>query len=304
MAGVYLAYPIDQAWTRTVLADEIKKSLAESPRVSWIFDPGQSFTMGGNGDRTHHIRSINRRGLEESTVVVALLPKGSVSVGVPMEIERAINLGKPVIVVSEAPSWMLHFEPNEKAKLVSQWSPEALKWVERQIGWGTPGRIRIDFSNVKISREALGLPEAEPKTPLPVVAERRKLLPKRGYNDDAGLDLIVSQTTNIPFDSFVDVPCGVSVQLPDWAWGMITGRSSTLRKHGLLVNQGVIDAGYRGPLFAGVWNMTNSDVTVREGDRIAQLIVIENATRRLQVEQVEMLESSARGNNGFGSTGT
>jgi dUTPase len=84
---------------------------------------------------------------------------------------------------------------------------------------------------------------------------------------------------------------------------MLTGRSSTLRKKGLLVHTGIIDCGYRGPLFAGVWNMTDDDKVVAKDERIALLIVQPNLTKDLQPEPVKELAPHARGEAGFGSTG-
>ena len=106
-------------------------------------------------------------------------------------------------------------------------------------------------------------PEREGVTQVGQVAQR-------AYQADAGIDLYVQASEEravvegrgftgawvIGPGEFVDLPLGVSVRLPEGHWGMLTGRSSTLRQRGLLVNQGIIDNGYTGPLFAGVWNLT------------------------------------------------
>lgn len=127
-------------------------------------------------------------------------------------------------------------------------------------------------------------------------------LPGRAYPDDAGLDLYTSADTVIPAGSFADVPCGIRIQLPDWAWGQVHGRSSTLRRRGLLVPSAVIDTGWRGEIFVGVFNLGDTAV-VKAGERLGQLIVHENATRRVLVVAGEV-DDHPRGLNGFGSSGS
>lgn len=129
------------------------------------------------------------------------------------------------------------------------------------------------------------------------------LMPTRTHDDDAGYDLYVSELVVIGPGEFLDIPTGIAMQLPAGAWGMLTGRSSTLRKRGLLVNQGIIDTGYRGELFAGVWNLTLGQAVVQRGERLAQIIVMPNATIDTYVVEVNMLAESSRGIQGFGSSG-
>lgn len=126
-------------------------------------------------------------------------------------------------------------------------------------------------------------------------------IPTKGYFGDAGFDLYCSESVDIEPGSWKDVDLGVSIQLPPKHWGLLTGRSSTLRRRGLLVNQGIIDNGYRGKLFANVVNMTDETVSVKEGERLAQLILLPVWDGVMEV--AEELAPSARGDNGFGSTG-
>lgn len=130
-------------------------------------------------------------------------------------------------------------------------------------------------------------------------------LPERTYAGDAGFDLYVAEETVVHDGGFVDIPLGVSVGFPPGVWGRITGRSSTLRNTGLLVNEGIIDNGYNGPLFAGVRNLSGAPVTVAYGDRIAQLILHDNVTARYEAVAVDGHGDSAdgRGHAGFGSSG-
>jgi dUTP pyrophosphatase len=65
----------------------------------------------------------------------------------------------------------------------------------------------------------------------------------------------------------------------------------------------VIDTGWRGPIFAGVWNQTDENVYLRMGERIAQLVLFPNLASRYPMQRVEALTPSERGTNGFGSTG-
>lgn len=131
----------------------------------------------------------------------------------------------------------------------------------------------------------------------------QELLPSRGYDDDAGLDLYVSRDCVIGPHEFYDVPCGVKVDIPAGHWGLIAGRSSTLRKRGLLVNPGVIDAGWTGELFAGVQNLTGEEIEVDAGDRLAQFILL-GACVVGREPCWGRVPQKARGESGFGSTGS
>jgi dUTP pyrophosphatase len=126
--------------------------------------------------------------------------------------------------------------------------------------------------------------------------------PVRGYDDDAGLDLTAAETKIIqPWKiDWIDLDCRIA--LPHGYWTMLVGRSSSIKRRGLWVHSGVIDPGYTGPLFAGCMNVTEDPVVVEKGDRIAQLLIMRNHTK--DVILVEgMMPMTARGDNGFGSTG-
>ena len=127
-------------------------------------------------------------------------------------------------------------------------------------------------------------------------------VPTKAYPGDTGWDLYVSRDVVIPARSFTDVHTDIAIAMPEGLWGRITGRSSTLRKYGLLVNEGIIDNGYRGELFIGVFNLTDHDRFIPAGIRIAQLILhwlIED----LRWEPTMILPPSQRQDKGFGSSG-
>jgi dUTP pyrophosphatase len=123
------------------------------------------------------------------------------------------------------------------------------------------------------------------------------VIPTRKYDDDIGWDLTVrtDRSIVIPPGEFQDLPCDLAVQL---------GRSSALRKHGLLVNTGISDEGYRGQLFAGAFNVGRKAVVVQNGWRLAQLIVVPRYEPFAFVaESADQLDASLRASDGFGSTG-
>jgi dUTP pyrophosphatase len=118
---------------------------------------------------------------------------------------------------------------------------------------------------------------------------------------DVGHDLAASEDTLIPAKGFALVSSNVRLQMPPTIFGWITARSSTARRL-LMIPNGILDAGYRGPLFAQVLNMTDEDITIEKGDRVAQVIF----QPRLPIN-VSYVDSfwmpSEREGNGFGSTG-
>lgn len=128
-------------------------------------------------------------------------------------------------------------------------------------------------------------------------------MPTRAHDGDAGYDLYVSQRTRVGAAEFVDVPCDLALALPDNTWGLVIGRSSALRTLGLMVNQGVIDAGYRGPMFAGCFNLRPLEHWLEAGQRVAQIIPIPLTAATLKLQRVAQLRPGDRGTNGFGSTG-
>ena len=129
----------------------------------------------------------------------------------------------------------------------------------------------------------------------------RARLPRRTHASDVGYDLYVSETTVCEPGEFADIPAGIAILLPEGHWGHIVGRSSAIRTLGLMIVPAVIDRGYTGALFTGCWNLRDETVVVREGDRVAQLIVQPMVTPGLVM--VQDLPKTDRGDRGFGSSG-
>jgi dUTP pyrophosphatase len=129
-------------------------------------------------------------------------------------------------------------------------------------------------------------------------------LPSKAHPDeDVGFDLHTVAATTVPPGEFRDVPVGIGYELPSGFWGRIAGRSSALRKRGLLVIEGTIDPGFRGDIYVCALNTTKDPVTVHVGERIGQLIPVRAEGVGWTVEVVESLSGSSRGVKGFGSSG-
>jgi len=80
-------------------------------------------------------------------------------------------------------------------------------------------------------------------------------------------------------------------------------RSSVSKKGIILANSvGIIDCGYRGPLIAAFYNTTNNIVTIQRKERLVQ-ICMPNLSYDFNVELVDSLDETERGDGGFGSTG-
>ena len=125
--------------------------------------------------------------------------------------------------------------------------------------------------------------------------------PHRQHVGDAGYDLYVSRKAIIDPGQFLDVHTDIAVRFPMGVWGRIVGRSSTLRRRNILVAEGIIDNQYTGELFIGAYNISNEQIIIEEGERIAQLIPC--LLVNVKWNQVEDIGESERGSQGFGSTG-
>ena len=99
------------------------------------------------------------------------------------------------------------------------------------------------------------------------------------------------------------VPTGLFIQLPEGVEAQVRARSGLAIKHGIgLVNGiGTVDSDYRGELLVPMINWGSEDFVINDGDRIAQMVICRY--ERAELEKVDELEDSARGEGGFGHTG-
>lgn len=125
--------------------------------------------------------------------------------------------------------------------------------------------------------------------------------PTKAYEGDAGWDLYVAERTLLEPFIPTDVSCGFDIELPPGFWVRITGRSSTIRKHRVLVNDAVIDAGYRGPMFACMTLIGQKPLVLEPGWRLAQMIP--HRIETVDWEPIKQMTVTDRGSRGFGSSG-
>jgi dUTP pyrophosphatase len=128
--------------------------------------------------------------------------------------------------------------------------------------------------------------------------------PSRAHEGDAGYDLHAAEPATLAPGERASIGTGVAVEIPDGCAGLVLPRSGLAARHGIsVVNApGLIDAGYRGEVRVLLLNTDRSAAfEVAPGDRIAQLVLVRHEAPELV--EVESLEASTRGADGFGSTG-
>ena len=133
-----------------------------------------------------------------------------------------------------------------------------------------------------------------------IMLDQDAKLPTRAHPYDAGLDLYAMESGFVFADSRHTFDTGVHVQIPESCVGFIKSKSGLMVKHGILTD-GTIDCGYTGSIRVCLFNRSENDFYVEAGDKIAQLVIVPCVL--LPLEQVDSLEETDRGDNGFGSTG-
>ena len=127
--------------------------------------------------------------------------------------------------------------------------------------------------------------------------------PIRIYKRDAGYDLYVSKSVKIPPRGKIQVPTGVAMRSKIPAWILLTNRSSTLARHGIIIDNGIIDGDYIGELFISAYNSTGETVHIPPDTRIAQIIVLPHTSIKFNMTDYFSRKRDARNENGFGSSG-
>ena len=143
-----------------------------------------------------------------------------------------------------------------------------------------------------------------------IMLDKGAKMPTRAHPWDAGLDLYTPENVTVPnatvypFDEVrlgaVTIDTGVHMAIPEGYVGFIKSKSGLNVKHGLTA-EGVIDAHYTISICVKLYNHTDETYEIKSGDKIAQLVILPCLLPELEL--VDSLEETDRGDNGFGSTG-
>lgn len=135
---------------------------------------------------------------------------------------------------------------------------------------------------------------------------RTVALPARATEHAAGFDVRADLDRDLvlPPGGRAAVPTGLALEIPEGFEGQVRPRSGLAMRHGLTVANapGTIDADYRGEVRVILVNLGQDPVTVRPGERIAQLVV--QKLPAVEFVEAEDLRETARGRGGFGHTGS
>ena len=138
-----------------------------------------------------------------------------------------------------------------------------------------------------------------------IVNRSHHALPQYATALSAGLDLRANLEEDITLQPMERrlVPTGLSIALPEGYEAQVRPRSGLALKHGitLLNTPGTIDADSRGEIGVIMVNLSDTPFNIADGDRIAQLVIARY--EQAEWEAVEALDSTERGDGGFGHTG-
>ena len=128
-------------------------------------------------------------------------------------------------------------------------------------------------------------------------------LPEYAHDGDAGMDVFSCEDVEIKPGERKLISTGLGFELPDGFEIQVRPKSGLSLKHGImnLNTPGTLDPGYRGELKVILYNSDNEKYNIKKGDKIAQLVLARFETA--EIEEVDELNDSERGEGGFGSTG-
>ena len=129
------------------------------------------------------------------------------------------------------------------------------------------------------------------------------ILPVRGSDLAAGYDLASAEEVLIPAHGKAIAKTDLAMAIPVGHYGRIAPRSGFSWKKHTDIGAGVIDADYRGNVGVVIFNHSDQDITVSQGDRVAQLILEKCSTPDVEDVEDDDLDETNRGEEGFGSTG-
>ena len=148
--------------------------------------------------------------------------------------------------------------------------------------------------------------EEQPKKIIFKKLHKDSIVPKKGSALAAGYDLFCYTDKDILIESSgkAMIPTGISVELPHNSYGRVAPRSGLTWNKFLDVGAGVVDEDYRGEILVILFNFSKENVIIKNGDKIAQLIVERiMPTEPVVYEPDQELSETNRGESGFGSTG-
>jgi dUTP pyrophosphatase len=138
-----------------------------------------------------------------------------------------------------------------------------------------------------------------------IVNQSKHPLPAYETSASAGMDLRANLDSEVlikPLERFL-IPTGLFIEIPEGYEAQIRPRSGLAIKHGitLLNTPGTIDSDYRGEVKIILVNLSNQDFIVKDGERIAQMVIAEH--KKVAWVEVSDLTATERGVGGFGHTG-
>lgn len=135
---------------------------------------------------------------------------------------------------------------------------------------------------------------------------RKPAVPQYQTAGAAAFDLasFLDAPLTIPAGGRALIPTGLCFAVPEGYGGLVLARSGLASKHGVAMSNGVglIDSDYRGEICVPLYNSGDAPFVVRDGDRVAQFMLVE--TPRINLCVTCSLDDTDRGGRGFGSTGT
>ncbi|MGL6101100.1 MAG: dUTP diphosphatase [Fusobacteriaceae bacterium] len=123
----------------------------------------------------------------------------------------------------------------------------------------------------------------------------------KAHITDAGYDIHSSEDVLITPNRPVEVATNLRISIPEGYYGKVESRSGLSFKNNIEVGAGVIDCGYTAEIKIKLYNHGSYPVTLPTGSRIAQIIFMKHEIA--EIEMVEDLEETERGEKGFGSSG-
>ena len=210
----------------------------------------------------------------------------------------------------------IEFNSNKVRRLIAQHGWTYADFAEK-LGWASPqlcqllkkGRARphtLDYMCYELGCTIADIMcDDDGISKIKVKLSPGGIMPTRAHKHDAGLDLYSPIDVVIPcndkwYNCSAEIDTLTHIAIPVGYVGDVKSKSGLMMKHNIITD-GTVDAGYTGSIRVKLFNHGLCDVQIQKGQKIAQLVIKKIITPELDL--VDSLEETERGENGFGSTG-